>query len=59
MSFKKVSAKLEKNPSLYNTLYSGKITFEQCEWVEDGLIPKAKNIPTKEDWIKIFKEVGL
>lgn len=57
--FKKVSAKLEKNPSLYNTLYSGKITFEQCEWVEDGLIPKAKNIPTKEDWIKIFKEVGL
>ena len=54
-----MSAKLEKNPSLYNTLYSGKITFEQCEWVEDGLIPKAKNIPTKEDWIKIFKEVGL
>lgn len=57
--FRKVKAKLEKNPSLYNTLYSGKITFEQCEWVEDGLIPKAKNVPTKDDWNRIFKEIGL
>ncbi len=57
--FRKVSARLAKNPSLYNMLYSGKITFKQCEWVEDGLIPKATNIPTKEEWLSIFKKVGL
>lgn len=57
--FKKVSARLEKNPLLYNMLYSGKITFKQCEWVEDGLIPKATNVPSKEEWLSIFKKVGL
>lgn len=57
--FKKVSNRLEKTPSLYNMLYSGKINFKQCEWVEEGLIPRATNIPTKERWVEIFKKVGL
>lgn len=36
--FRMVRKKLEENPRLYNELYAGKITFKQCEWVEDGLI---------------------
>lgn len=57
--FRKVLSKLEKDISLYELLYSGKIGFEQCEWVREGLIPKAKNIPTKERWTEIFKKAGI
>lgn len=57
--FRKVSASIAKNPSLYNSLYSGKISIKQCEWVEDGLIPRATNVPTKEQWLDMFKRVGL
>ena len=57
--FRKVLSKLEKDPSLYELLYAGKIGFEQCEWVREGLIPKAKNIPTKERWLEIFKKAGI
>lgn len=57
--FRKVSSSIAKNPSLYNSLYSGKISLKQCEWVEDGLIPRASNVPTKDQWLSMFRKVGL
>jgi len=57
--FRKVKKKLEENPRLYNQLYAGKITFKQCEWVEDGLLPAPTNVPTKEKWLEIFKKAGI
>lgn len=57
--FRKVSRKLEKDPSLYEKLYAGKIDFDQTEWVDEGLIPKADIVPNKELWKSIFKDVGI
>ncbi len=57
--FRKVKKKLEENPRLYNQLYAGKITFKQCEWVEDGLLPAPTNVPTKEKWLDIFRKTGI
>lgn len=57
--FRIVRNYLEKDFSLYNHLYSGKIDLKQTKWVEDGLIPKAKIVPTKEMWSKVFKRAGL
>lgn len=57
--FRKVMKKLEEDPTLYQKLYSGKISFKQCEWVEEGLIPKASKIPTKNDWVEIFRKAGI
>jgi len=56
---RKVMRKLEEDPTLYQKLYSGKISFKQCEWVEEGLIPKAGKIPTKNDWMEIFRKTGI
>ena len=57
--FRMVRKKLEENPRLYNELYAGKITFKQCEWVEDGLIPMPMNVPDKGKWLEIFKKAGI
>lgn len=57
--FRRVKNSLEKDNSLYNKLYSGKISLKQVSWVEEGLIPKAKIVPSKEMWTKIFKKAGL
>jgi hypothetical protein len=57
--FRKVKKKLEENPRLYNQLYAGKITFKQCEWVEDGLLPMPNNVPNKEKWLEIFEKAGI
>jgi hypothetical protein len=57
--FRKVLRKLEKDPSLYELLYAGKIDFKQVKWVREGLIPRPKNVPSKEDWEKIFKKAGI
>jgi len=57
--FRKVKKKLEENPRLYNQLYAGKITFKQCEWVEDGLLPMPNNVPDKEKWLEIFEKAGI
>jgi hypothetical protein len=52
--------RLEKDPKAYNELYAGKISLDQCEWVEEGLIKKPSILPpTKEQWEKIFKKVGI
>ena len=57
--FRKVRRKLSKDPSLYSRLYAGKIDFNQIEWVDEGLIPKAQIVPSKELWKSIFKEIGI
>lgn len=57
--FKKVLRKLEKDPSLYDLLYAGKIDFDQCEWVREGLLPRPKIVPSKEKWLEIFKKAGI
>jgi hypothetical protein len=57
--FRRVKKKLEKDKSMYEKLYAGKIDFKQSRWVDEGLIPKAEIIPTKEKWKEIFKEVGI
>ena len=57
--FKKVKRALEKDKSLYEKLYAGKIDLKQCEWVDDGLIPRAKIVPSKQEWNELFKKVGI
>lgn len=57
--FRKVMRKLEKDPSLYELLYAGKIDFKQCKWVREGLIPKPENVPDKKRWEEIFKKAGI
>ena len=57
--FRKVKKAIERDKSLYEKLYAGKIDIKQCEWVDDGLIPKAKIVPSKEQWGEIFKKVGI
>lgn len=57
--FRKVLRNLGSDKSLYSLLYSGKIDFKQCNWVREGLIPKAKTVPSKEMWEYVFKKVGI
>jgi len=58
--FRKVIKRLQKDPGIYSKLYAGKIDFDQCEWVEEGLIKKPTILPpTKEEWENIFKKVGI
>lgn len=57
--FRRVKKKLELDPTLYEKLYAGKIDFKQCKWVDEGLVPKAKVVPTKELWKEVFKKVGI
>jgi len=57
---RKVMKEITKNPKIYNELYAGKISLSQCEWVEEGLIKKPSILPpTREEWEKIFKKVGI
>jgi hypothetical protein len=57
--FRRVRKKIREDQSVYEKLYAGKIGFKQIKWVEDGLIPKPKLVPTKEDFEKIFKKAGI
>lgn len=57
--FRRVIRKLEKDPSLYELLYAGKISFKQCRWVREGLIPKPESVPDKKRWEEIFKKAGI
>lgn len=57
--YRKVKKALEKDKSLYEKLYAGKIDLEQCEWVDDGLITKAQIVPSKDEWLQVFKKVGI
>ncbi len=57
--YRKVMKRLEKDASLYEKLYAGKIDFKQTVWVEEGLIPKAEIVPSKEMWKSIFRKIDL
>ena len=57
--FRQVLNRLEKDLSLYELLYAGKIDFKQSEWVREGLIPKPATVPSKEKWNEIFKRAGI
>jgi len=57
--FRKVLKKFETQSNLYALLYAGKIGFKQCEWVEEGLIPKPRIVPSKSMWNDIFKKAGI
>lgn len=57
--YRRVRRKIAEDETLYAKLFAGKISFNQVKWVDDGLIPKAKVVPTKADFEKIFKTVGI
>lgn len=57
--FRRVKSRLDSDPTFYAKLYSGKIDFKQCVWVDEGLIPKAKIVPSKAMWKEIFEKVGI
>lgn len=57
--YRRVKKALEKDASIYNRLYAGKIDLKQTEWVREGLIPKPKIVPTKEMWNKAFRKAGI
>jgi hypothetical protein len=57
--FRKVKKALEEDPTLYEKLYAGKIDIKRTKWVDEGLIPKPKIVPSKELWEDIFKKAGL
>src|SRR5690606_838884 len=57
--FHRVRAKLEKDASLYNKLYAGKIGFSQTKWVDDGLIPYPKLVLEPSVYEAAFKKAGI
>lgn len=57
--FRKVKKILEKDPTMYEKLYAGKIDYKRARWVDEGLLPKPKIVPSMELWEEIFKKAGL
>jgi hypothetical protein len=57
--FRKVKRILEKDPTMYEKFYAGKIDYKRARWVDEGLLPKPKIVPSKELWKDIFKKAGL
>jgi hypothetical protein len=57
--FRKVKRILEKDSTMYEKLYAGKIDVKRTRWVDEGLLPKAKVVPSKEMWEEIFKKAGI
>lgn len=57
--FRKVKRILDKDPNMYQKLYAGKIDVKRTKWVDEGLIPKPKIVPSKELWKDIFSKAGL
>jgi hypothetical protein len=57
--FRKVKKEIEKDSSLYDKLYAGKIGIDMVNWVDDGLINKASIVPNKEIFEKIFRKAGI
>ncbi|KUK77522.1 MAG: seg [candidate division WS6 bacterium 34_10] len=57
--FRKVKRILEKDPTMYEKFYAGKIDYKRTRWVDEGLLPKPKIVPTKEMWKEIFKKAGV
>jgi hypothetical protein len=57
--FRKVKRLLEKDPTLYEKFYAGKIDYRRTKWVDEGLLPRPKVVPSKRLWEEIFKKAGL
>ena len=57
--FRRVKKVLASDISMYEKLYAGKIDLKRTKWVDDGLIPKPRIVPTKELWKEIFKKANL
>jgi hypothetical protein len=57
--FRKVKRILEKDPTMYEKFYAGKIDVKRARWVDEGLLPKPKVVPSKEKWKEIFKKAGI
>ncbi|MDD3474667.1 MAG: DUF1704 domain-containing protein [Candidatus Dojkabacteria bacterium] len=57
--FRKVKKALASDINMYEKLYAGKIDLTRAKWVDEGLIPKPKIVPTKELWNEIFKKANL
>ncbi|MCA9375339.1 DUF1704 domain-containing protein [Candidatus Dojkabacteria bacterium] len=57
--YRRVRKKISEDETLYAKLFAGKISFSQIKWVDDGLIPKAKIVPIKSDFDKIFSKIGV
>jgi hypothetical protein len=57
--FRKVKRILEKDPTMYEKFYAGKIDYKRARWVDEGLLPKPKVVPSKELWNDIFKKAGI
>jgi hypothetical protein len=50
---------LEKDPTMYQKFYAGKIDYKRARWVDEGLLSKPKVVPSKELWKDIFNKAGL
>lgn len=57
--FRRVRQAIEKDQSLYAKLYAGKIDLKKVSWVDEGLIPSAQIVPTKELLEKALVKAGL
>ena len=57
--FRKIRKRFETDASLYKKLYAGKISFAQTFWVDEGLIPEPKIIPSEEIFKVAFKKAGV
>lgn len=57
--FRRARKMIRSESAVYDKLFAAKIGFSQIGWVDDGLIPKAAIVPTKEDFDKAFKKAGI
>jgi hypothetical protein len=57
--FRKVRRVLEEDPTMYKKLYAGKIDIKRTRWVDEGLLPKPKIVPSKQLWEDIFKKADI
>lgn len=57
--FRKIRKRFQVDASLYKKLYAGKISFVQASWVDEGLIPEAKIIPSEGVFNSAFKKAGV
>jgi len=57
--YRRVRRAIDRAPKIYDSLYAGKISLRQVEWVEEGLLPKPKYVPDKDEYNKLFKKLGI
>lgn len=57
--FLKIRQKLSNDAISYRNMYAGKISMDHLYFVEEGIIPKPKVVPSQELIDKIFESTGL